>query len=92
MQDNYRQNYKKKLSQLIAVNRIKLNYQTNQQNEIMGDPDGTITNWVLNGSMPRAQRSISDPFSDQLLPTNGQGKLIFTFEALHIVYCTLHWQ
>ena len=50
----------------------------------MGDPDGTITNWVINGSMSRAQRSISDPFSDQLFPTNGQGKLIVTFESLDI--------
>ena len=50
----------------------------------MGDPDGTITNWVINGSMSRAQRSISDPFSDQLLPTNGQGKFIVTFESLDI--------
>ena len=50
----------------------------------MGDPDGTITNWVINGSMSRAQRSISDPFSDQLFPTNGQGKLIVTFELLDI--------
>jgi hypothetical protein len=41
----------------------------------MGDPDGTITNWVINGSMPRAQRSIPDPFSDQLLPTSGQEEL-----------------
>ena len=50
----------------------------------MGDPDGTITNWVINGSMSRAQRSISDPFSDQLFPTNGQGKFIVTFESLDI--------
>ena len=50
----------------------------------MGDPDGTITNWVINGSMPRAQRSIPDPFSDQLLPTSGQGKFIVTSESLHI--------
>ena len=50
----------------------------------MGDPDGTITNWVINGSMPRAQRSIPDPFSDQLLPTSGQGKIIVTSESLHI--------
>ena len=50
----------------------------------MGDPDGTITNWVINGSMSRAQRSISDPFSDQLLLTNGQGKFIVTFESLDI--------
>ena len=50
----------------------------------MGDPDGTITNWVINGSMPRAQRSIPDPFSDQLLPTSGQGKFIVTSESVHI--------
>ena len=50
----------------------------------MGDPDGTITNWVINGSMPRAQRSIPDPFSDQLLPTSGQGKFIVTFESFDI--------
>ena len=50
----------------------------------MGDPDGTITNGVINGSMPRAQRSIPDPFSDQLLPTSGQGKFIVTSESLHI--------
>ena len=55
----------------------------------MGDPDGTITNWVINGSMSRAQRSISDPFSDQLLPTNGQGKFIVTFESLDIYENTL---
>ena len=82
-----------KKSQIIAVNWIKLNYQTNQQNEIMGDPDGTITNWVINGSMSRAQRSISDPFSDQLLLTNGQGKFIVTFESLDIyetLYCLWH--
>ena len=50
----------------------------------MGDPDGTITNWVINGSTPRAQRSIPDPFSDQLLPTSGQGKFIVTFESFDI--------
>ena len=50
----------------------------------MGDPDGTITNWVINGSIPRAQRSIPGPFSDQLLPTSGQGKFIVAFESLEI--------